>query len=408
MARLISRSINSFRRGRSEKGATYFKGNGTVEYAAAKVDLGVTQALKDLEARGFAGGRVDLVAHSYGGAAARWYLQTHSENSVAPADSLGWYHRFPTRSGPTLYTLSPQIPTLVAWSRANTPGHRVRKFITLASLWRGTPAANFVNELHADPLGRDSKLRQTRLRWGRLPLLKIKTVKKLSDGILAPLLSVRVPAMEVMGVESPWLRTLNAHPFQSDIAYEAIAGSDNAYIPSPLPGVLPWRHIDPFTTLTTLLPRDTLPVFGWERREKRRTNLTDGIVPIWSAVIEPRSRVFPVAHNAILWDDAAKTYLAQALCDRDLSGGDALRKQWRAGWAFRLALPAEAENPPDQVTWQFNPPTAPDAPQGAMAPLDRALAYELRGVARLAPGAIRALPPPLAPVTDWGETAGED
>lgn len=85
----------------------------------------------------FAAKRVDIVAWSYGGAITRWYL------SSKPTETASWYQR------PFSYVRNKDGITTV-YDNTFLPevsyGGDVRKVITLGTMWRGVPMANWVNE----------------------------------------------------------------------------------------------------------------------------------------------------------------------------------------------------------------------------------------------------------------------
>jgi pimeloyl-ACP methyl ester carboxylesterase len=372
-----------------KSGALYFKGNGPVEFAAVRVKNTIQAALKARNAAGLVTNRVDVVGHSYGGVVSRWYI--HSNPAPAPqvppsappptsvstpkSLKLDWYTNSVNHSPETgIYQLPVALyngeMTLV---HPDNNYHSVRKLITIGSPWRGTPIANIVNETHEAPLYSGKNLSKVKLGLWRVRPLTMQTF--IDKHLPVP---GKAPSFEVNAVESPWLRTLNARPFNPEIAYDALAGTNNAYIATGLPKMSPLPYIDLFTTLCEALPRDVLPVLEKERLEKRWANLTDGLIPVWSAVIEPRSRLVPASHNALLWNDDAKTYISGALSDAGLTSGSTLNAQWKKGWTYTMPLPSEADLPPGQHSWSFD--------NRHMAPLDRADAYQqYQGVARINP-----------------------
>ncbi len=215
--------------------AREFHGNGPIEEAAQQLEKTVAQTLQNvLQNDHLAIRRVDLLGYSYGGLIARWYLHQFRRDP-STQNSHSWYVRSANTGVPQpLYRLDP------AWYAGQGTGNReqgtgeektedrrrkteeaqskignrqsaigipVRKLITVASMWRGVPLCNYVNEIHAADGGK-TDLNAGGVRLADAPLLG-QPVSKFVDGSLAVLLPTRVPSMEVMAVNSPWLTALN-------------------------------------------------------------------------------------------------------------------------------------------------------------------------------------------------------
>lgn len=361
----------------------FFRGNGPVEFAAGRLCETVQVALKKRHKQGFAARRVDIVAHSYGGVISRWYLRSNALHSAAGEEtghaSRLWYTNSNYPGGKDLYDLPPSflegLPFKSGLSATDQcpidHTHSVRKLITIASPWRGVPVANLVNETHGpvDPAPPDAP-EAVSLRRKRIGLKRLGWY--INNAIPVP---VRVPAMEVLAVNSRWLGHLNARPFVDGIAYGAVAGNDNAY----------QLGIDLNTALDRILSPSWFVYFGLEHRPRSAINYSDGLVPVWSAVIGEESRVIPATHNKILWHPEAKRYVLEALSRSDLTRGATLNERWSGDWQFSMPLSKAKFK-----TWHFKP--------GHMAPGDRDAVYALRltadaqsEVARISQQALREL-----------------
>src|SRR5207244_3084882 len=114
-------------------------------------------------------------------------------------------------------------------------------------------------------------------------------------------LPVKTPAMEVMAIDSPWLSKLiygavnpqggkRAAPFRNDVAYGSIAGDSSAYL-----AFGPLTDISPYGALHFFQKPARFPFLEMERRAGTaaklspiiggRSDYTDGLVPLWSAMI---------------------------------------------------------------------------------------------------------------------------
>lgn len=379
-------------------GRLFFRGNGPVEFAAGRLCETVQEALKKRRDQGFAARRVDIVAHSYGGVISRWYLRSNALHSAAGRVEEGeetghasrlWYTNSNYPGGKDLYDLpqsfldgSPFKSGLSAADQCPIDHTRsVRKLITIASPWRGVPVANLVNETQGpvDKAPPDAP-EAVSLRRKRIGLKRLGWY--INNAIPVP---VRVPAMEVLAVNSRWLAQLNAQPFVDGIAYGAIAGNDNAY----------QMGIDLNTALDRILSPSWFAYFGLEHRPRSQINYSDGLVPVWSAVIGQESPVIPATHNKILWHPEAKRYVLEALSRSNLTRGATLNESWLEGWKFSMPLAKASKQKANSAkvklkTWHFK--------TGHMAPGDRDAVYAPRltlgaqsEVARISQQALREL-----------------
>lgn len=359
----VDYSKNDLGQARQPKtGAKFFRANAPVEFAASQMAGVVNRALCDRRAEGFVGSRVDVLGHSYGGIVARWFTTMHAEDqTLARPRTFSWYVNSSNNTlPPDIYSIDKEI---YASKAPEQPYHHVRKLVTIASPWRGTPIANIVNEVHGPapvPAPKNfASLGQAPMKVGRFSIPMSRFIGDVLDLGRVP---DRVPSLEVAAVESRWLRELNKRPFRNDIAYNAIAGNDNHYI---------LRRIDLFTTISRSLEANTLPVLQRERIKGRRVNLSDGLIPVWSAVISQDSQLFRAAHNSIMWNREAKRYLLHTLDDATLKGGQELSDKWAEGWTFCMKLPKQRKGklPEESRQWRFSP--------GRMAPVEIGDAYQL-------------------------------
>lgn len=412
-----------------------FAGNGPVERAAQQLAETVAQTIRDVHDREhLAIRRVDLIGHSYGGLICRWYLHgfRHDPHTVA---SVKWYVRSLNSSAQQgIYHIDPD------WYRqqlavkqpkddaANTDisDIPVRKCVILASMWRGTPLCNYVNELHtSNPVSDNPASGQGGLRLADAPLLS-STVGKILDGPFSLILPTRVPAVEVMAVNSPWLDALNNYqengqckPFAEDVSYGCIAG-DNEYS-LELPGI----SFNTYELLRFLQLPSWFPYLALEHHQGTINNYTDGLIPLWSALIVNQddvigrhpSLIVHANHLTVLTDFRAREYVlcalnnsawlptgrmlnarwGQAITSRDLiseSNSDALRNspiltalEASLQTSLQETLHQNHENhaqEPSRKTWFFRP--------GQMAPdIQNALYPRIAGLGRINPLALREI-----------------
>lgn len=277
-------------------------------------------------------------------------------------------------------------------------------------MWRGVPFCNYANEIHA-PSGEKA---QNPVRLADAPLLGHRIIEVLDSG-LGTLLPTRVPAMEVMAVNSPWLTTLNrfqenheTKPFVETVAYGSVAGDDSALFRLLGSGA----RLDPYALMRYAQTPSWFPYLALERHYNSEHNYSDGIVPLWSAVIGDNfdrfhlSRIVRANHDSVLMNTQALEYVACALNHRAwLPSGRALNSRWgRAITSRELAPLPDATLPqnspiPDYV---FGPPQSGDAaaplrrawifPPDGMAPFPQNQLYPQIGLlGRIAPDALREI-----------------
>jgi pimeloyl-ACP methyl ester carboxylesterase len=355
-------------------GALFFKGNGPVEYSAALLRDEIEKSLAKSRAAGIATRRVDVVAHSYGGVIVRWYLSTHDNNSTLM--SRQWYVNSANIDPPdikdaNLYWLPKafmegSLPAQPA-NYQQTPD--IRKVITVACPWRGVPLSNFLNEARGPATS-------PALDLSRARIARIKSVGWLirfmsRNGLLT--LQTETPAMEVTAVASPWLTHLNRRPFVDDVAYAALAGNDNTYV----------AGLDAYTALNRVLSAAWFPYLNLERRAQAGPNYSDGLMPIWTAMIPAASRVVFASHDSILWSPEATAFVLQSLSSAALPVGRELNPQWNSPVMF--SLPGSTAPGAAMIkTWRFQ--------DGAMSPLPQSDIYTLiGGVGRINPNALKEI-----------------
>ncbi len=410
--------------------ALYFKGNGPVEHAAQRVGETVEQALRTARDQHLAIRRVDLIGYSYGGVAARWYLHSFRHDANAQ-NSVAWYSRAQNSGRPNpLYQIKADwyqqqlageskkekgesrsgdafsFP-LASFSPQECP---VRKFVTVASLWRGAPLCNYVNEIHA-PDAAGPHLHQAPLLLGLFG-----TVGGFVDGPLSEYLATRVPSMEVMAVNSPWLTALDDYqeagqekPCLDHVAYGCVAGDDSAYL--GIPG-LAEGLFDPYSAIQSAQTPPWFPYLVLERRADSLQNYSDGLVPLWSAIITQNfgawhhSLIVGANHDSILANPQAQAFVVCALNNRAwLPPGSAINPRFRYPIVSRELLPLPDVNAPGNLpipAFAIDPPNTaytPDRPRktwyfraGGMAPdVQNGYYPQINLLARITPAALREI-----------------
>lgn len=389
--------------------------------------------------------RVDIVAWSYGGLIARWYLATGSTGFPTPATTRQWYQRQEILTGHNgAYETFPSV------NYANRQD--VRKLITLASMWRGTPMANFGNEVRFgdDPRWRASNdvvladnfvepsvfllgevslaigfvnTALTALEMPTVPTPDVTKVRDVADVVEITGVPLRVPSLEVMAINSRWLRQLiygspepyvatgakqvGVYAFVDDVAYGSVAGTSSLYLPpfdSPVPPLDTLGFLNPYGLLAQfqrlnapVLSPTTRSYFPYLLFEYKWDDLlpdilgssddyTDGVVPVWSALIPgtyPRtSTAVSATHTSILQDTDTALYVMRWLNNSTLPKGAALKALWN-----------QTITAPDGTrSWTFL--------RGQMAPSDRDAVYKQIGnIARLNASSLREITPTIERVT---------
>jgi len=413
-------------------GELAFHGNGPIERAAELLDQTVAGCLRSVRdaSPSFAIRRVDLVGHSYGGIIARWFLRM--ANGDFPAeDSRAWY-RYATNVAdkPGVYHI---LDSFYARPRYHSVlrGPCVRKLITIASPWRGTPIANYVNQTRApnDPLGlRDAPIFNSHR-------ISISTVldrlERLRTGITV---ETRAPSMEVNAVESPWLAFLNSDsgfgsagpipesggagprseygnaglrarrgpkPFLDGVAYASLAGDNTAFLSESLiagHGSHGGRDlgVDLYSLLDSVQTPSRFPYLALDWHAGSDANYSDGLVPLWSALPFGSgethfSKIVDANHTSILLNDVAIDAVACWLSNRDVPTGRDLNPMW--GKPIDSGIANESGGPTKQ--WVFQP--------GCMAPWPQSDLYgEVDGTARIKEGVFAGIPDPCVMQTPHG------
>jgi Ca2+-binding RTX toxin-like protein/pimeloyl-ACP methyl ester carboxylesterase len=192
--------------------------------------------------------KVDIVAHSYGGLLSRWYVEQSPE--------------FADRRD-------------------------VRKLIELGTPNKGSPLANMVDEVFKGGLIANAKAQG----YGSFEPAMSTLLQQLDDeahgspfnalrgSLPNALLADRNDprhAFEVFAVNSQRLAGLNQNPFNDDVAYGAVVGTNSEML-----GVL---NLNPYISLTPLsgtsLPGDDVSLFPW--LSELDGEESDSIVPVWS------------------------------------------------------------------------------------------------------------------------------
>ncbi len=361
-----------------------FFGNGSVEYAAELLDKQIRAKLQAVRhgSPSFAIRRIDLVGHSYGGLIARWYLRL-ANRKFPETDSRRWYaYAANNAAKPGLYRLPDTFFNAPPY-RSVLPELAVRKLITLATPWRGTPIANYINQAHApaDPLG----LHSAPILF--IPFFKLDGVLGLLARLPSPLtLPTRVPAVEVNAVESRWLQFLNGYveegkvkPFLDHVAYASLAG-DNTALLSESFFAPRGSHgggdlgFDIYSLIDLAQVPSRFPYLVLERHAGTSSNYSDGLIPLWSALI-PYGEIVPANHNTILYNDRAMEDVVCWLSSAALPDGETLNDKW--GQPIETNVIDETDG--SKKRWEFV--------SGSMAPWPESEIYGLVGdTARIKPG----------------------
>jgi pimeloyl-ACP methyl ester carboxylesterase len=336
--------------------------------------------------------RVDVVAWSYGGVITRWYISSDGSNPSAPNDTVKrWYNR--------RYADAP-IP-----SEAETLTYHgdIRKVVTLGSMWRGVPLANYLNEILFSDI----------FPTTQPPFSQAKTASSILFGdtmhdfvdlrLNVPFFPCYVPAMEVMAVDSSWMQWMiyrdntvvgplpPAHPFDDKISYGSIAGDDKRYPLAPIT-VGPLGTGDIYATVDKIqqpswfpyLPLEQLPNSFLENSH----NYSDGLVPLWSAAIPNSYKILSVTHNAYSSDGQTRDTLLQWLNSADVAPSHKSLKlglDLSASWNDDVV---QDSDPTAEKRWSFRP--------GFMAPYPQYDFYvRQKGIGRIDPQAIGGSGPRL-------------
>ncbi len=265
--------------------------------------------------------KVDVVAHSYGGLLTRWYIESPDK----PDDVLTEFEK----------------------------RRDVRKLVTLGTPHKGAPVSNIVAEIYKDGLIANAKAEgAVDGAWEAilqamgyspawfLPLLTLeptmKTVVSLLEGTLHTSLpggDLR-PSYQVFSVGSDRLAQLATDPFQDDVAYAAVIGTqDNLY------GQNLYKAFQPLTG-SSLLPGDDAHLFPWLYNLNRGSDDTDAIVPTWSAAlgVESYNKKIEVNHLELTTNDEVFAQVREWLNSKNIPLGSEQRA------AYDPQIPASFAN----------------------------------------------------------------
>ena len=275
-------------------------GNGDIHDAFVAVkDASFTAARKMREGTSFANKLVacqkcDIVAHSYGGLLSRWYTEK-----------------------------SPDYPT-----RRN-----VRKIITMGTSHRGAVVCNMMCATYKKQLFFEAELGESvgnlafanlgdllnklNTGWGVLPVVRWRRGGNPPDPTTEDQI---VPALQVMAVQSEVLGELNLRPFDKEVAYAAIVGTDEGLLPG---GVLNCH--------TVLEPRQITAgpsYFPWYSGLDGGNGQSDAIVPVWSQDLPAMSVRVRESHSNYKTNSTVREQVRQWLNDVSLPRGLAHRSDF--------------------------------------------------------------------------------
>ena len=247
--------------------------------------------------------KADVVAHSYGGLLTRWYL----EQAQAPGGQSGT--EFETRRD-------------------------VRKFIELGTPNLGSPLANLVDEIFQNPEIANSIPEghiAFLLNLNQVLGLSLPTTTTLRDvlsmlqaGNMLPTSPDGVnpyPFFEDVSVNSEILAQLNNDPFNDDVGYAAVVGTDNLIrIKKSILNLT----LDGYYDLNPDQASTGNSYFPYLRLIDADN---DSIVPTWSAALpDPAFDTYlPVDHSDLPQNAAVQTQVDLWLNDPDLASGQVQR-----------------------------------------------------------------------------------
>jgi hypothetical protein len=275
-------------------------------------------------------------------------------------------------------------------------GDDVRKVITLGSMWRGVPLVNYLNEALFPPTGARVVFGDAPVTWEVewLSWLRGDRVRNLRDiATKASFVRTDVPSMEVMAVNSPWMRQLvfgspdpdaasaEARPFLPHVAYGSVAGDDNSYLRA-FAGSLEREVLravcdsfDVHRVLDCVQRPSWFPYLALEERGDSDRNYSDGLVPVWSAAIPGSHQVVSSTHRDFARSPETREYVVRWLNHAGLPRGASLNALWDTAVQSRPGRSGIK-------TWTFRP--------GEMAPpVQNAVYRQIGGVGRIHPDALR-------------------
>jgi len=192
------------------------------------------------------------------------------------------------------------------------------------------------------------------------------------DGIFDPLVNTKMPAIEVMAVNSPWELWLNyedgltfppintARPFRSEVEYGSVAGSTQIY------QALETHKFQPYEDIIAIQKPTWFPYLRLDSRAKAlqsTAGFNDGIVPVWSAAIPGSYKIATCDHSNLATYKDATDYAIQWLNNENLPTGDSLNTIWNEPTSNTVS------NGDNSGKWTFGPNSmAPDPQSYLYAP----------------------------------------
>ncbi len=238
----------------------------------------------------------DIVAHSYGGLLARWYMEQASLANGAHGSLFE--------------------------SRRD-----VRKLITLGTPHKGSPFANLVAEAYKGGLFAESFI------WGQngIGQLKVRNLLETMQSGDDPFYTGQTvgnrnvirPSYEALAVNSDILMILNSSPFHADVGYAAVIGTDITFDTNH------WAINDPVDLYQFLTPISDVEqnlynraLFPWLKVLNPGADATDSVVPVWSAKlgVDNFNAFVEANHGEIPSNATARSIVARWLNGFD-SGG---------------------------------------------------------------------------------------
>lgn len=328
--------------------------------------------------------RVDIVCWSYGGMVTRWYLaSTGATPSGASSDSLNWYQRDPGDwwnlqwDGKTVNWY--QYKAIAEHELKKSPvayEDDVRKVITLGTMWRGVPLANWLNEILSVGGSQTPSLGDGRTA----PPVSTIFANLRDFAFGTPVPPAAVASMEVMAIESPWLRWViygdgsSPAPFKPKVEYFAIAGGNNRYLWNWGDGQINGPDV---YSLASAIDADQL--FPWLHLEVRQLGMddpkdlafSDSIVPLWSQMIPGASAILDSNHSD--YPSNAEILIKPLLDAAGMKSGAELNGIWQSG-GYVESHPVDGHS----FRWNFDPAMTAPAPQSSIY-------TAFRGVGRINP-----------------------
>lgn len=313
------------------------EGNGDIHssYAAVRKCIfdgpGVASALDDLRSGKAYGVKVavqkcDIVAHSYGGLLSRWYMEQSGEfedrKDVRKLITLGTPHRGAPVTNLLCETYrNPDFYNAEVGSWFPTPGYHLGDMINDMNdgkLYKFVEDMLKKNGLSLGAIagahGIKWARKQLRFRWhdgGNPPDNTEAGEKKI------------VPSLQVMSFGSEVLAQLNANPFLPNVAYGSIVGTDETIF-----GVFnAYQWLTPYQDSS--FGPDGESYFPWAKALDGGDGESDGIVPVWSQVVPPRTFAVNAHHLNMTYKRAVFDEVFTMLTEHFLPRGSTCRGHFR-------------------------------------------------------------------------------